>query len=121
MQNTSCGKNPGRVYCNCINQTSTVDGKAVLGRAGSGSCAGPEVRPKQQPALLHLIENIESTKTRAQAAGVWIFEGVFDFFLYLRERGRRMFQINPNSRDAIYLQLKEQVVRLALAGAPGGR
>ena len=31
-----------------------------------------------------------------------------------------MFQINPNSRDAIYLQLKEQVVRLALAGALAG-
>ncbi len=31
-----------------------------------------------------------------------------------------MFQINPNSRDAIYLQLKEQVVRLALAGVLAG-
>ena len=31
-----------------------------------------------------------------------------------------MFQINLKSGDAIYLQLKEQVVRLALAGALEG-
>lgn len=74
---------------------------------------------KQQPALSFLIGNIAAAQRRFLSDCVWRPE-CFRFFLIGRipgKGGRQVFQIDLKSGDAIYLQLKEQVVRLALAGA----